>query len=207
MSKRKKRRKKYVKQSLGVLTAALLIGAAAAVIYGLTLISVNDPTETTSENETREELLYEELVDAYSKEFSVPQNIIYAVMRVESVFDPDALSYAGAMGLMQLVPSTFEWLCTFTGENADPVRLYDPETSIKYGTMFLSRLYKQYGDWTLVHAAYNAGQGNVNKWLKDERYSENGKLTSVPFAETRAYIEKVEYYKEHYKNIYDEKGW
>ena len=77
MSNRKKRRKKYVKQSLGLLTAALLIGAAAAVIYGLTLISVNDPPETTSENDTREELLYEELVDAYSKEFSVPQNIIY----------------------------------------------------------------------------------------------------------------------------------
>ncbi|MBE6551169.1 MAG: lytic transglycosylase domain-containing protein [Ruminococcaceae bacterium] len=207
MSDRRKRKKRYARQSLAVLTAALLLGAAAAVFYGITLFYGEKAPESTSENNTSEELFYEELVNKYSKEYSVPQNIIYAVMRVESAFDPDAVSHAGAVGLMQLIPSTFEWLCSVTGEEYLRERLFDPEINIKYGTMFLSRLYSQYGDWQLVHAAYNAGQGNVNKWLSDERYSENGNLTSIPFAETRAYIEKVEYYKEHYKSIYEQKGW
>jgi soluble lytic murein transglycosylase len=58
------------------------------------------------------------------------------------------------------------------------------------------------GDWELVHAAYNAGIGNVWSWLDDDRYSKDGKLTDVPFSETKNYLKKVAIAKEKYKELY-----
>jgi len=181
---------------------------AAAVYYAIGYLLPEEGVESGETGEERTvELLFEEYVLKYSAEYSVPEYTVYAVIRCESSFNENAVSHAGAIGLMQLIPSTFEWLCGFTGEEPLTERLYDPETNIRYGTMFLARLYAQYGDWDIVHAAYNAGQGRVNQWLSDERYSEDGKLTNIPFKETKAYVEKVKRYKELYKRLYNEKGW
>ncbi len=148
---------------------------------------------------------YSEYVTKYASEYGVPEHIVYAVIKTESDFQSSAVSEAGAVGLMQLMPDTFNWLCTMTRENHDTGMLYNPETNIKYGTYYLSYLYLTYGDWDTVFAAYNAGMGNVNSWLGDKAEEDGAKkLEEIPFEETRKYIEKVRKADEIYLRLYFE---
>ncbi len=146
-----------------------------------------------------------EYVELYSQEYSVPQNIIYAVIKTESGFESDALSNKGAIGLMQITPDTFNWLLTKNPQNDVNVdSLYKPETNIKYGTYFLSLLYSEFGTWENAFAAYNAGRSRVNDWLADENYSTDGRLTNIPYKETRDYVKKVSEACEIYSELYFE---
>ena len=76
--------------------------------------------------------------------------------------------------------------------------------NIKYGTYYIGFLLNYYNDIELAVTAYNAGIGNVNKWLADPKYSSNGELTHIPFGETRAYTAKVIKMIEKYDEIYGE---
>ena len=146
---------------------------------------------------------YQVYVERYSALYGVPDTIIYAVIKVESNFESNAVSPAGAVGLMQLMPDTFAWLCERQDETLDPGMLYDPETNIRYGVYYLSYLYSQFGLWNSVFAAYNAGPGRVREWAADTRYAdENGALTAIPFEETRAYTQKVEEAAALYEKLY-----
>ena len=148
---------------------------------------------------------YEDAVTRYAAEYSIPKSVIFAVIKCESDFDPAAVSSAGAIGLMQMMPDTYEWLCEKTGETCIPAMLYDPETNIRYGTFLLSVLYTRYGSWDTVYAAYNAGLGNVDQWLEDPAYvGEDGKLTEIPFKETRNYIKRVSKARSLYESLYSE---
>lgn len=146
---------------------------------------------------------YEDLIFRYAKQYSVPEEIVFAVIKTESNFDPDAVSSAGAVGLMQIMPSTFLWLTEMKGESLSPSMLTDPETNIRYGVFFLHYLYEYYGDYQTAFAAYNAGMGNVSNWLVSEQYSENGKLVRIPFAETSNYVRLVSERTRLYKKLYD----
>ncbi len=150
-------------------------------------------------------LKYKEEISAAAEEFSVPEEVICAVIYAESNFDKDARSPVGAIGLMQIMPSTFKDIQKALKTKYTDEDLYDPAVNIRAGTYYLSYLYRLLGDWETVHAAYNAGIGNIWKWLDDERYSENGKLTDIPFGETKNYVKKVETAKEKYAEIYFEK--
>ena len=145
---------------------------------------------------------YQEAVEKYSQEYSVDEALVYAVINCESGFDPEAVSAAGAMGLMQITPETFAWLQT-KDETADTLSddmLYDPETNIKYGILLLSLNLEEFGDVKTVLASYNAGRGKVSEWLADERYStSSGTLAVIPYAETEKYVEKVSRNYEVYK--------
>ncbi|MBE6596034.1 MAG: lytic transglycosylase domain-containing protein [Ruminococcaceae bacterium] len=149
---------------------------------------------------------YGEIITNASEEFDVPEYIIYATVKVESDFDPDAVSTKGALGLMQMMPSTFEWLTgdDHLDENLSTRRLDDPEVSIRYGTYYLSYLYKKFNyNWDTAFAAYNAGEGNVTKWLSDEKYSDgNGGLSDIPYKETKKYVKKINDAIENYKKLY-----
>lgn len=144
-------------------------------------------------------------VEAYSKEFGVEEDLVYAVIHTESRFRPDAESHAGAIGLMQLMPDTFTWL----QENLDgeiryaQSELKDPAINIRYGTYLLSYLIDLYGDVGTAVAAYNAGVANVDRWLSDSAYSQDGKtLSDIPYEETRNYVQKVFRALEMYDTIY-----
>lgn len=151
-------------------------------------------------------LPYHELVTKYATEYAVPEEVVYAVMSVESGFKSDALSAKGAIGLMQLTPDTFYWLCSKSGdENTNPELLYNPETNIRYGTYFLNLLYTEFGVWDTVFAAYNAGRTRVNEWLADPAYNVNGKLTNIPYPETAAYVQKVGKSMVVYRKLYKDK--
>lgn len=134
---------------------------------------------------------YEEHVERFSDEYGVPEEIIYAVIKCESSFKADAISSGGAVGLMQMMPATFEDLCRRKGEEYNESLLYDPKVSIEYGTYYLSYLYSRYGVWETVYAAYNAGYGRVDGWLEDPEIGVDGRLNNIPYKETREYVEKV----------------
>ena len=137
-------------------------------------------------------LPYGEQVAKACEMYSVPQEIVYAVIKCESDFKPDCVSQKGAIGLMQLTPDTFTWLCSKSGDG-DPSaeRLYMPEVNIRYGVCFLSMLYTEFGVWDTCFAAYNAGRTKVGAWLKDPSFNQNGKLVNIPIPETRDYVKKV----------------
>jgi len=147
-------------------------------------------------------LEYASIVQRASAEFGVPEYVIYAVIKTESSFRADAVSYRGAVGLMQIMPETYEWLTTHTKEEHLPDRLSDPEINIRYGTYFLSWLYDEFGSWDTVYAAYNAGFVRVRGWLEDPEHSENGVLTDIPIEETRNYVVKVGNAVEVYRRLY-----
>lgn len=149
---------------------------------------------------------YREEIINYSKEFQVDPYLVAAIMKVESNFDPYAQSHKGAMGLMQIMPSTGNWVAKeISLDNFYLQELYVPEVNIKIGTWYLQTLSNQFnGDIHLILAAYNGGSGNVSKWLLDKRYSNDGKnLEYIPFRETRNYVEKVLFYYNLYRRIYD----
>ena len=147
---------------------------------------------------------YAEYVEVYAEAYGVPEELVYAVIRTESDFDSGAVSPVGAVGLMQLMPSTFEWLTNdMLFEHLESGMLYDPETNVKYGTYCLSYLYDRYGDWDLAIAAYNGGLGNVDKWLADDRYADGeGGLKKIPFRETRQFLARVTDAWEMYERLY-----
>lgn len=118
---------------------------------------------------------------AAADEFGVEKALVYAVIRTESKFRPQAKSHAGAVGLMQLLPETAEWVAKSLGEKIGD--LYDPRINIRLGTAYLKYLL---GKFSLSDAlaAYNAGEGNVAGWI------ESG-AQEYPYSETRTYVKRV----------------
>lgn len=147
---------------------------------------------------------YQAIVEQNSASYGIPCELIYAVIRSESNFDPNAESPAGAKGLMQLMPQTYEWIAWRLREDATEEAIWNPGQNIRYGCYLLSYYYRKYGNWESTLAAYNAGDGNVDRWLADPAYSEDGCLTDIPFAETRDYVKKVEAAREVYRELYHE---
>jgi len=140
----------------------------------------------------------------YSKLYNLDPIIVSAVIRTESNFDIDAKSRKNAYGLMQITPDTARWAADkMKIENFSLDMLMDPETNIKMGCWYLSNLQSEFKNTELALAAYNAGRGNVQKWLKDSNYSSDGvTLASIPFSETDKYIKKVKIYYKVYKFLY-----
>jgi len=146
---------------------------------------------------------YNEYVVKYSEEYNVPQDLIYAVIRTESSFDEKANSSAGAVGLMQIMPDTFDWISKHMDESYAEGAIYQPESNIKCGTFYLSYLYEKFGNWDTALAGYNAGHGRVAEWLSDTRYTDDGiTLKNIPYTETNNYVIKVNKAKEMYINLY-----
>lgn len=149
---------------------------------------------------------YTDYVQRYASQYDVPVNLIYAVIRTESNFRQDAVSAAGAAGLMQLMPQTFEWIRDYRlHENLELGMRFDAETNIRYGTYYLRYLYDRYGSWLEACAAYNAGHGTVDHWLEDDTLiDDNGHLTAetIPYTETRNYVNLIEKSYRTYERLY-----
>lgn len=182
-----------IKRYLAVM-ALLLAAVLAAVAYTLAsgyIARRLHPTE------------YAELVSASSAEFGVPRSVIFAVIWTESSFRADAFSSAGAIGLMQIMPETFDWLLLKSGEEYENGALYEPAVNIRYGTMLLAMLYGEFGRWDTAYAAYNAGLNRVRMWLSDPEITRDGVLKEIPYGETERYVKKVEAAAVEYRRLYD----
>jgi soluble lytic murein transglycosylase len=136
-------------------------------------------------------LRYSEYVRVHAREHNLDPALLAAVIYQESKFRSDAQSSSGAIGLMQLTPSTAKGIAIRTGGSAFRTSdLYDPEINIRYGAWYLHNLFVKYHSERLVLAAYNAGQGNVDRWRAEHR--------PIQFPETKAYVSRVEQLKSIY---------
>lgn len=135
---------------------------------------------------------YTELVEQACKERGVPQSLVYAVIKNESSFRPEAVSEVGARGLMQITEETFEWIKARMNGAETFDDLFDPETNIWYGTYLLSVLLEEFGTQRNALCAYHAGWGSVKNWLSDPDYAPDGNnIESIPFSDTNYYVDKV----------------
>ena len=137
---------------------------------------------------------FPEYLKKYSAEFGVDPLYVLAVMREESRFDPEAGSYVGALGLMQVMPATGKSIANSLGiKNFNSQMLLDPETSVKMGCFYLSEQLKNFnGNNYYASGAYNGGPGAMSKWISemgDKNIDEFIEL--IPYDETRNYIRKV----------------
>jgi soluble lytic murein transglycosylase len=151
-------------------------------------------------------LTYSVHVEKYADEYGLDKNLVYSIIKAESGFDPQAISPRDAKGLMQILDSTGEWAAEKIKINDfESSMLFEPKVNIRIGCWYIARLLNQYDqNIELALAAYNAGSGNVSKWLKDSSISSNGKtLDRIPFEETKNYVDKIKKYNNMYKKLYD----
>lgn len=137
---------------------------------------------------------YQEYVVYYADKYELDPNILYAFIRTESNFDPNALSDMGARGLMQITEETFDWikLKIAPTESVTFDDLYDPELNIRFGSYFVAYCLLRYGDLATSAAAYHNGVGAVDKLLADARYSSDGQtLDEFPYPQMRQYVRKI----------------
>lgn len=141
-------------------------------------------------------LKYASIVRGHAANYDLDPAFLAAVIEQESKFDASARSSAGAIGLMQLQPATAKGIAKYTGGSKFVVSdLDDPEINVRYGAWYLHHLLQKYGgDERLALAAYNAGQDNVDRW----RAAGEG----IQFAETRAYVQRVEKLEDIYRRAY-----
>ncbi len=177
----------------------IALAVALALVIAIAVGFVYDGIMTAVERASHPQK-YADEVCAASELYHIPEQYIFAVIKVESNFDPDAKSGADAYGLMQLTAETFE---DMTGDIALTEQMLLPEKNVMVGTKYLAYLYNMFGDMETAIAAYNAGLGNVRDWLADERYSDDGKtLKDIPFAETRNYVRRVREAVDIYERLY-----
>ena len=140
-------------------------------------------------------------VRACAAEFGVDEALVFAVIRAESGFREDAVSSAGAVGLMQLMPSTAAFAAASLGVEA--YDLLDAADNIRLGAWYLGYLCGRFGRIDEALAAYNAGEGTVRRWLRDPSVAdEKGRLAHIPYAETRRYVARVKNFYFCYKFFY-----
>ena len=149
---------------------------------------------------------YSDIVAKESYANHLDPAFVYSVIKVESNFNPQAKSHAGAIGLMQMMPDTFEWIDSKMDSDIEYEEkdLYKPEINIKYGCKLLSLLLEKYPQKATALCAYNAGIGTVNSWLSDPKVSKDGKvIENIPYKETKNYVKIVldnyDIYRELYK--------
>ena len=153
---------------------------------------------------------YWESILSYSRKYGQDPFFIAAIIREESQFSPEALSPAGARGLMQVMPATGEQVArSIKLPDFDRRKLFDSDTGINIGTRYISQLMKRFkGDPLLVAAAYNAGPEAAAGWVAKNGY--NGErdvfVEMIPYAETRGYVKKVLRNYAEYKRIYGKAG-
>lgn len=193
--KKKKRRIRVLRLGILLLFTAFLAAVALIIIF--------------NSRETELPMEYDEIIEKVAYEEGIADHVLYAVIYTESSFDKDAVSSAGAVGLMQLLPDTAEWLCGREGVEYSADMLTDPEFSIRYGTKYLMILYDRYDNWDAAHAAYNAGFTRVDSWLDEgiAVISDDGQLTGIPIASVDAYVNKIRETREkYYKQLEERKA-
>jgi soluble lytic murein transglycosylase len=144
--------------------------------------------------------------------FDTDPFLILSVMKVESGFDPAATSPVGAIGLMQVMPDTADWIVNHVrpeglecmSEGWTESELYDPRKNILVGSWYLSYLQQRFGDVGVALAAYNGGQGRVSAWLeaKQVRAGDRFSVDDIPLAETRSFVRRVLAVREWYDRLY-----
>ena len=155
---------------------------------------------------------YESIISEYCDQYGVDKWLVFALIKAESGFDADAVSAAGAYGLMQLMPDTAQWLID-RGEFAmeATAALENPRENLQLGIYYLSVLFENYQDEqgytdpAIVIAAYNAGMGSVSEWLNDGTWDGSlSNVSDIPYPETERHVKSVLRNYQTYTRLYAE---
>lgn len=133
------------------------------------------------------------LVHRWSGEYGVDPDLVFAVIECESAGRPGAVSRAGAVGLMQIMPATGSAIAAEL-DLPSPSRadLFDPEVNVRFGAFYLARMLDRFSDESLALAAYNAGPANVRRWMRENPGADGPSVVRASaYGETRAYVAKV----------------
>jgi soluble lytic murein transglycosylase len=150
---------------------------------------------------------YASLIEKYSKKNGIDPMLVTALIRQETVFQPDAVSHAGAVGLMQVLPKTGRVLARKVKVRYARRKLFDPEYNLRLGTVYFRDLVNQFGSTEAALAAYNAGEDRVVVWKADRQYEEMPEFVeSIPFTETREYVQIVLRNAVIYRRLYAQKN-
>lgn len=149
---------------------------------------------------------YEKEINKYCATYNVERELVQAVIREESKFKEKALSDSGAMGLMQIMPETGDWISYTLHEK--PGDLYEVDRNIRYGTWYLAELANEFGDnKVLALAAYNAGRGTVWNWIEEYAWDKDfDEIDKIPYSETRDYVKRVLKSYKKYKELLNTDG-
>jgi soluble lytic murein transglycosylase len=141
-------------------------------------------------------LQYSAIVRGHAANYHLDPALLAAVIETESKFNATARSNAGAVGLMQLTPTTAKGIAQYTGGSRFRVSdLTNPEINVRYGAWYLRHLLDRYhGNERLALAAYNAGEQNVDRWQSEH--------VGIQFSETQDYVDKVERLQKIYRRAY-----
>ena len=145
---------------------------------------------------------YSEYVKSASEKYGVEENLIYSIIKNESNFQNTSSSHKGAQGLMQLMEETAADSAKKIGITS--FDLSNPKTNIEIGTYYYSYLFDKYKNQGLALAAYNAGAGNVDKWIKSGQLDSDGSnIENIPYKETNMYVRKVLQTVKIYEYVYE----
>ena len=149
---------------------------------------------------------YEQLVEKWAAAYELDPLLVYAFIRTESGFDPQATSTVDARGLMQMTEETFLWLRSkiAEGENVTFGDLYDPAVSLRFGCYYLHLCMERYGgDVATAAAAYHSGWGTVDGLLENPEYSKDGvTLAQFPHRQMNHYVDKINRHYDKYITLY-----
>jgi soluble lytic murein transglycosylase len=189
------------RQAAGLLAFAAVVGLGVLLLRPLFKSAVHDLTALP--------LRHQAAIRAQAHDKGLDPSLIAGVIYAESKFS-DSTSAAGALGLMQLMPETAHFIAQRSGGTAfTTADLSTPAVNIAYGSWYLRWLLDRYDeDEVLALAAYNAGMGNVDRWVAEARTrGERLDAADIPFPETRAYVERVLDARRAYRRTYaDELG-
>ena len=191
-----RRRRQRRRTLLAIFASALivLIALGAWALFGRDRMDLS-----------RYPMTYAPEIRAAAAEFSLDPAYVASVVLAESSFDAEAVSSAGAIGLMQIMPATGEWIAgKLEDEPFDVQRLYQPEVNLRYGCWYLRFLLDRYDeDMYTASTAYHQGQGRVDQWLEDPQYSQDGRtLTAISSAVTDTYVNRIMESYAHYQELY-----
>ena len=142
-------------------------------------------------------------IKKYTSIYGLPTSYIASVICIESGYDTQAVSQAGAMGLMQLMPSTAFDCADRLDIQIEQEQLFDKDVSLNLGCFYLRYLLDLFdGDWINTLCAYNWGYGNVCNWLALGNVDKNGTITKIPVEETKEYIKKFKICQFVYEKVY-----
>ncbi len=189
-----KKKKKINKKRNRILLAIFLLTISYVLFH-------NTPSNLLSRSSD-----YDKIIMSEARNYDLDPLLVASVIWVESRFDPKAESPKGAIGLMQIMPETGEWIANKMDiSHYKDTMLKDPATNIKMGCWYLNYLTKQYnGNIKLALAAYNGGIGNVNHWL-DTKLITGKNIDGIPYDETRNYVKQILNIYNKYQNIYEMK--
>jgi soluble lytic murein transglycosylase len=191
------RRRAVRRRRLGLAAAAALL----AVVAGLAVL----PQFDKAVREITLPLRHDDIIRQQARDKALDPALIAAVIYAESRFIDGRTSSAGARGLMQVTPATARFIAHRSGGTQFTVEdLATPQVNISYGSWYLRYLLDRYGgNETFAIAAYNGGEGNVDRWLGEARArDEDLTVAAIPFAETRAYVERVKDARTQYRAQY-----